>query len=350
VKEKKARRLERFVATNGPMYRPILKYVEKDVALLDPDIDDSELDIKLYKAYHDFQVQLRVEGRELIETGEVRDDEFAEYAEKYDSYFLKIGDVNKSDLARYVFDRKLVLQFLQKILGIQLTGKYALEKKVHNLIFPMGKTSEDVLFDNHNLWLLDERLAYHKYLASDKPLRAMEPLVNESRKELDLIVFDKACAFVNSTDQPFQTITVVEFKRPMRDGYSSQENPFDQVLNYIDEIKAGRARTPDGRDIPIAEGVHYYCYVVADKTSALEQQALRTGLVKTADNQGFYGYNPGYRAYIEFISYSKLLSDAKQRNQVFFEKLGLPSAVSLEQASPESQTLSQAETQSPFGD
>jgi hypothetical protein len=350
VKERKAQRLERFVATTGPMYRPILKYVAKDVALLDPDIDDSELDIKLYKAYHDFQVQLRVEGRELIEADEARDDEFAEYAEKYDSYFLKVGDVNKSDLARYVFDRKLVLQFLQKILGIQSTGKYALEKKVHNLIFPMGKTSEDVLFDNHNLRLLDERLAYHKYLGSDKPLRATEPLVNESRKELDLIVFDKACAFVNSTDSPFQTITIVEFKRPMRDGYSSQENPFEQVLNYIDEIKAGRARTPDGRDIPISEGVHYYCYVVADKTSGLEVQALRVGLEKTADNQGFYGYNPGYKAYIEFISYSKLLSDAKQRNQVFFEKLGLPSAVLLEQAQPEVPPLSQEEPQSLFGD
>jgi hypothetical protein len=330
VKEKKSQRLERFVATSGPMYRPILKYVEKDIALLDPDIDDSELDIRLYKAYHDFQIQLRVEGRELIEAGEVRDDEFVEYAEKYDSYFLKIGDVNKSDLARYVFDRKLVLQFLQKLLGVQSTGKYALEKKVHNLIFPMGKTSEDVLFDNHNLWLLDERLAYHKYLASDKPLRATEPLVNESRKELDLIVFDKACAFVNSTDVPFQTITIVEFKRPMRDGYSSQENPFDQVLNYIDEIKTGRARDSEGRDVPITESVHYYCYVVADKTPSLEQQALRAGLEKTADNQGFFGYNPGYRAYIEFISYSKLLSDAKQRNQVFFEKLGLPASMTPE--------------------
>jgi hypothetical protein len=273
-----------------------------------------------------------------------------EYAEKYDSYFLKIGDVNKSDLARYVFDRKLVLQFLQKVLGVQSTGKYALEKQVHNLIFPMGKTSEDLLFDYHNLWLLDERLAYHKYLASDKSLRATAPLVNESRKELDLIVFDKACAFVNSTNEPFQTITIVEFKRPMRDGYSSQENPFDQVLNYIDEIKTGRARDLEGRDVPIAESVHYYCYVVADKTPSLEQQALRAGLEKTADNQGFFGYNPGYRAYIEFISYTKLLSDAKQRNQVFFEKLGLPASMIPETADVDVTQPEQVGSYSLFGD
>ena len=326
IQKQKRERLDRFVATDGPMYRPVLKHVAAEIALLDPDIEDNELDLKLYKAVHSLQERLREEGKELFESGG-SDAEFEEYAEKFSEYFSTIGDVNQSDLARYVFDRKLILQFLQKLLSVQETGKYALEDKVHRLIFPMGKTSDEVPFENHNLWLLDEKLAYHRYLASDKQLRKTEPLVNDSKKELDLIVFDKACAFTDVTMGPFQSITIIEFKRPMRTSYSDEDNPFKQVLEYIDEIIAGKALTPEKRPIPISNGVHFYCYIVADKTDELAGQAKYAELEETPDGQGFFGYKKGYRAYIEFVSYSKLLDGAKQRNLAFFEKLGLPLVV-----------------------
>ncbi len=326
IQRKKRERVERFVSTQGPMYRPILKHVENDLALLDPEIEDNQLDLKLYEALHRFQERLRQEGSELANTADTYA-EFGEYTQKFDSYFTKITDVNQSDLARYVFDRKLVLQFLQKLLGIQEEGKYAKEDKIHKLIFPMGATSDDVPFENHNLWLLDERLAYHRYLASDRQLRQAAPLENSSKKELDIIVFDKACAFTDVTMGPFQAITIIEFKRPMRTAYTNEENPFDQVLTYIDEIRAGKSQTPDKRAIPIAEGVHFYCYIVADKTDVLEQQAYRAELERTPDGQGFFGYKKHYKAYLEFVSYSKLLDTAKQRNHAFFEKLGLPAAV-----------------------
>jgi len=64
-------------------------------------------------------------------------------------------------------------------------------------------------------------------------------------------------------------------------------------------------------------------------TEKLERNAYKAGLEKTPDNQGFFGYNKPYRAYIEFISYTKLLRDAKQRNRVFFDKLGVPACIPL---------------------
>jgi hypothetical protein len=326
IQRQKRERLDRFVATQGPMYRPILKHVEKELALLDPEIEDSELDLKLYKALHSLQERLREEGTKLFDSGDA-DAEFDAYAQQFSEYFSKIGDINQSDLARYVFDRKLILQFLQKLLAVQESGKHALEDRVHRLIFPMGATSDDVPFERHNLWLLDERLAYHRYLASDKQLRKTEPLVNDSKKELDLIIFDKACAFTDVTMGPFQAITIIEFKRPMRTSYSEDENPFKQVLDYIEDIRAGKALTPDKRPIPISEGVHFYCYIVADKTDLLEDYARYAELEKTPDGQGFFGYKKHYRAYIEFVSYSKLLDGAKQRNHAFFEKLGLPLSI-----------------------
>ena len=275
---------------------------------------------------HSLQERLREEGTKLFDSGDA-DAEFDAYAQQFSEYFSKIGDVNQSDLARYVFDRKLILQFLQKLLAVQESGKHALEDRVHRLIFPMGATSDDVPFERHNLWLLDERLAYHRYLASDKQLRKTEPLINDSKKELDLIIFDKACAFTDVTMGPFQAITIIEFKRPMRTSYSEDENPFKQVLDYIEDIRAGKALTPDKRPIPISEGVHFYCYIVADKTDLLEDYARYAELEKTPDGQGFFGYKKHYRAYIEFVSYSKLLDGAKQRNHAFFEKLGLPLSI-----------------------
>jgi len=324
VRLAKDQRIERFVATEGPMYRPILKYVEQAVGMIDADIDDDKLDLELYRAYHDLQVKLRAEGQDLMKAQDATNANFEQFATDFDAYFEKIGDVNKADLARYVFHRRLVLEFLQKLLSLQPDGNHAVEQRVHQLIFPMGATSDEVPFDRHNLWLLDERLAYHKFLASDKQLRMTAPLTNDSRKELDIAVFDKACAFGSSADGPFQTVTIIEFKRPMRANYPEDDNPFGQILDYVDAIGEGKARTADGRDVPVSPGVHYYCYIVADMTEKLERYAYKAGLEKTPDNQGFFGFNKPYRAYIEFISYTKLLTDAKQRNRVFFDKLGLP--------------------------
>jgi hypothetical protein len=326
VRERKEQRIERFVATQGPMYRPILKYVENEIGLMDPDIDDNELELKLYRAYHDLQVKIAAEGSELIRTQSVSDDDFGPFASKFEQYFAKVGDVNKADLARYVFHRRTVLEFLQHLLNVRPGGKYSLESRVHQLIFPMGATSAEVPFDGHNLWLVDERLVYHKFLASDKQLRVMEPLNNKSKNEPDIIVFDKACAFANSSEGPFQTITIIEFKRPMRTSYPEHDNPFDQILEYIRDIRSGKARTREGRDVPVAKGVHFYCYIIADKSESLEQQAYKAELEKTPDGQGFFGYKKHYRAYFEVISYTKLCTDAKQRNRVFFDKLGLPAS------------------------
>jgi len=41
----------------------------------------------------------------------------------------------------------------------------------------------------------------------------------------------------------------------------------------------------------------------------------------------FFGFKKQYNTYFEVISYSKMLTDAKKRNAVLFNKLGLPSRI-----------------------
>ena len=124
---------------------------------------------------------------------------------------------------------------------------YNLEDRIHSIIFPRG-TSDEIFFEEHNLWLIDERLAFHVFLSSDKAIGQAEPLQNDSRKEPDILVFDKAIAFSETAEVPFSSITIIEFKKPQRNDYSEDKNPFNQILNYIRESK--RARRNNSTAVP----------------------------------------------------------------------------------------------------
>lgn len=60
-------------------------------------------------------------------------------------------------LADYMTRRKAIIQLFEKFLDADENGDYKLEEDVHNLIFPLGLTKSDLDYENHNLWLLDER-------------------------------------------------------------------------------------------------------------------------------------------------------------------------------------------------
>ena len=75
---------------------------------------------------------------------------------------------------------------------------------------------------------------------------------------------------------------------------------------------------------PRVSNAAFYCYVIADITDSLEEDAANAGLNRTPDGEGFFGFNAPRGAYIEVISYTKLLKDAKQRNEVLFDKLFRP--------------------------
>ena len=85
----------------------------------------------------------------------------------------------------------------------------------------MRSASDDYEFRRQNLWLLDERLAFHDFLASDKPISSISFTGETSGKEPDIAslrVFDNPF-LVSEKGVPAASLTVVEIKRPMRKGY-----------------------------------------------------------------------------------------------------------------------------------
>lgn len=53
-----------------------------------------------------------------------------------------------------------------------------LSKLLLRVICPMRYTSDEVSFEEMNLWIIDERLAYHNFLASDKQMKLNRPVIS----------------------------------------------------------------------------------------------------------------------------------------------------------------------------
>jgi hypothetical protein len=115
---------------------------------------------------------------------------------------------------------------------------------------------------------------------------------------------------------------IVEFKRPDRSDY--REDPIEQVFDVVRHLRASKLKDTRGRLLrPANDRIPAYCYIVADLTPTLERKVQNAGAFRTPDNLGYYGFNSNLFAYFEVISYTKLLVDAKKRNRVLFEKLGI---------------------------
>ena len=187
----------------------------------------------------------------------------------------------------------------------------------------MRTTSDDVPYDQQNLWIIDERLSYHGFLASDMPLNTVSTLTNTSESRPDLMIFERALSFAED-DAVLNSLVIVEFKKPDRSDYR-KEDPVDQVYRLIREIKSGHFKDKTGREIKVqSDRIPANAYVICDTTKEVEIIAQNKGMLPTPDRLSYYGYNQNLSAYVEIISYAKLLRDAKKRNRILFDKLHLP--------------------------
>lgn len=323
------RRVDDFINNHAPRYRPIANYVAEEFLIVDPEKSDKELELHLHAQWYEVERQLVSEGHDIMLPQ--NKEHVEEYKERLGDYLRKAGDIKKSDLANYVSHRKVIIDLLQKSIERLEDGKYAREDMIHELIMPMRKDSVEVFLDSCNLWLIDERLAFHNYLASDKTLNSMPITGNDSTKEPDLLslrVFDNPLLVNDQSNFPLAAITVIEIKRPMRNDMreGEEKDPIDQALSYLDRIREGKVTTKSGRPIPGNNDIPGYCYVLSDLTESMHRRCRRANLRITSDGMGYFGYNEPSHAYIEVISFDQLVKAAKERNRAFFDKLGLPAA------------------------
>lgn len=320
TEETRKQLLETYLQNDGLEFAPLKDELNLESIDIQTVKNPNALDMTLYKKRQQLELAARARGKELLES--IPEDNQEEYTKKLEELFTNCDKLNSSTLTKYVCGRKVILEILSKLLEKQETGKYSLEKAIHNLIYAMGKDS-DTLTGGHNLWIIDEKLPFNSYVSSDKKFKSMNPKVAvDQSMEPDLAIFHNLYAY--SEDFPNGgAITFIEFKRPDRDDYTLEDNPIQQIIDQVEQVREGKALSDRGIRYP--KNLRFYGYIICTLTpTLLKIIRQRSELLPFPDEVGFYGFLKNQNLYIEIMDYQTLLKNAKKRNQVFFDKLRLP--------------------------
>ncbi|MGE0294743.1 MAG: ATP-binding protein [Hyphomonadaceae bacterium] len=311
-KRRKEVRISEYVTNDAPWHRILAKEVDFSALPMRPSNQDIEL--HLQKKKYEKEVATRTQVTALLNS-----ENPDELGEKISQLIESISDSSKNDLIHYVSMRKCVLDLFSKSLEIGADGKHKSEGEVHDVIMPRKKDSEELNYDAHNLWILDERLNFTSYVSSDKPLQS-------SGDRTDITVYNRRVAY-RGDNESSNPITIFEFKKPQRDDFadpSSREDPVQQIIRYVNQIREGKFKTPTGRDILVNDTTPFYGYVVCDLTKKVKDWLQKEkNFTPMPDGLGWFNWFGNISLYIEVISWTKLLRDAEMRNKIFFNKLGI---------------------------
>lgn len=323
LRKAKEEQITVYVQAKAPQYRPVVKHRKDLLDRVSPNLPDEKLDLELYKINQTYEAELRQKSSNLLSSLESGPTDWVIFEKQYQEFLEEWNEAGIAKLARHIVHRKATLEFMKASLKVQATGKYRLETAVHRIIFPLKKSSDDVRPDQMNLWIIDEKLAYHYYLASDIRLKDQPVIQSDSEDRGDIVIFNGPAAFVNDAP-PFSSVVLIEFKRPGRNDYSDSENPIAQIYRYVTRIKDGKAVDRQGRPINIKKDTPFYAYIISDITPKLREQAAFAKLIPSPDALGFVGYNDQVGVYVELLSFDKLVGDAERRNASLFEQLNIP--------------------------
>lgn len=311
-KRRKEVRISEYVTNDAPWHRILAKEVDFSALPMRPSNQDIELHLQKKKFEKEIATRTQV-------TAVLNSENPDELGEKIAQLIERISDNSKNDLIHYVSMRKCVLDLFSKSLEIGADGKHKSEGEVHDIIMPRKKDSEELNYDAHNLWILDERLNFTSYVSSDKPLQS-------SGDRTDITVYNRRVAY-RGDNEASNPITIFEFKKPQRDDFadpSSREDPVQQIIRYVNQIRDGKFKTPTGRDILVNDTTPFYGYVVCDLTKKVKDWLEREkNFTPMPDGLGWFNWSGNISLYMEVLSWTKLLRDAEMRNKIFFNKLGI---------------------------
>jgi hypothetical protein len=242
-------------------------------------------------------------------------------------------------LAQHVVRRKLALELLEKLITRirareNASDDFHLERTLHSFICPMNFRGDDptrLEGRAHELWIVDERLAFTRAFSSDK--RLDDILVEAgSADRPDLLLWDLAHG-LGSTDpdhpdavdmsEPLRTVMVVEFKKPGRRTYNGAKDQIEQqITRYLAQLQGGEIESFGRSRVRIAKDCVFHCYVVADIVGDLVLQL--SGWDTTSNGQGRIRQLKGeYRGQIEVVQWQDLVNDAWMRNRATIHAAGL---------------------------
>jgi hypothetical protein len=309
IQKDKEARIKQFISSEAPEYRYLFQKRPEIIDEIKPTASKSDIETHLHIAEIKDKETTMLEVTKILQSDDVDNDEI-------ERVYLEVSEEAKAKLTKYILSRNHVMELLNKKISLNDDMEYNAENDLHKLFYQRRVTSDDVPYECNNLWLIDERLNFHDYLASDLPLDG------SNGNKPDIVAYNIPYYFSNE-ENPNNSFSIIEFKKPMRNDYSDNENPIDQIVKYIDEIRAGKAKKRNGQFITVALNTPCFAYVVCTLTPKIRTICERREFNKTYDNMGYFFYGKNFSTYYEVLSYEKILKDANIRNRIFMKKLGL---------------------------
>ncbi len=312
-REEGFKRVREHIRTAQPEYRHLLTHRPDALERLRWTSDEAKLDERLYRVSQEWDAEVRQHLRVVEDRLTDHDVDPDDFTEELAQVIAEVNEQGQANLVRYVVKRRAVLKLLRRLISVKSGPAY--EERVHKVVFPLRTTADEIVFDDHNLWLVDDTLSFYEFIASDKQFCQLEEAPSDSLRRPDLIAF--------KTGDPYQHVAIVEFKRADR----HDENPVQQLVDYSILLRDGGAKDVHGVTMTgVPKSVRIDAYAICTLTPQIEK-AIRGGpgnMTPVQEEQRWYGEVPQENLWIEVLDFQAFIRRAEQRNKAFFNKLGLP--------------------------
>lgn len=330
VKDTQARSLnevKNYITNNAPRYKSLLNNPEV-LKTIPPNLSDDKKEEFLYKISFNARKTVEKKLQDFIDNKNVNEESIQQI--KNDIKDKISFDIDS--LADYMTRRKAIIDLFDKFLEADNNGKYKLEEDIHNLIFPMGLTNDEVSYESHNLWLLDERFLTYKFIGSDKSITSISQ--KKSSKEPDIIclqenpqMFDNPIGFGDKSNGELNSLVIFEFKRPGETAHQKNKGDYrwefsDLIEPYFDEfLYSSDKKNYKGKQVIVKDNTPKFGYIIVDVIPPLLETYNKGRGWKKTPFGSFYKMNTDLNLHIEVMTFAKLIEYAKERHLPFFNKL-----------------------------
>jgi len=327
TKNRNIKEIEEYVNSEAPRYRSLLRNKE-NLNTIPYGLPNEKKEEYLYKIAFDARKKVEDKIEKFISAKKINKDSIDAIKKEIKAKTAYDAD----NLADYIFRRKSIIELFDKYLEADARGEYKLESDLHNLIFPMGFTIDDVDYDTHNLWLIDERFATYKFIASDLPISSISQ--KKSKNEPDLImtnetqeIFNNRLSYGTINNGEINSLVIFEFKRPGETAHQKNKTDYrwdfsELILKYFEDFLYNQdKKNYKGKSIKIDKTTPKFGYIILDVIPPLlEEYNLNSGWGKTPFGS-YYRMWDKLNLHIEVLTFTKLIEFARQRHNPFFDKL-----------------------------
>jgi len=326
AKQKNIENVTNYISQKAPRFNSFLRN-QNILNSIPPNLSEDKLEEHLYRI--SFNARKNVENNidKFIKTKEINEEAISQIID--DIKAKTAYDVDS--LADYMMRRKAIINLFDKFLDADENGEYKLEEDVHNLIFPLGLTNNDLDYENHNLWILDERFISYKFIGSDKAITSYSQM--KSRKETDLILIDNPQMFENpisfgdKASGEVNSMVIFEFKRPGDIAHQKNKTDYrwefsELVEPYFEEfIYQPIKKNYKGNQVILKETTPKFGYIILDFIPEPLAKYNRNKGWKATPFGTYFKIEPELNLHLEVMTFRQLLESSKQRHNPFFDKL-----------------------------